>query len=158
MIPISLYSFRSNWLASDLHRRRREASCLTSPPQTLDTDLIFCRIHARFGARGGRCLNVICDNVEVWCVPSATKVPSVPRSQNKGFSIRVLPYLLQLHSVLKYRCMFLCSEQCWSCIVQGFLYLLFSFNCVFTCILVNYLFNMPKTELTPSKETNFAQV
>ena len=83
----------------------------------------------------GRFLNVICDNVEVWCVPFATNVPSVPRSQNKG-----LHCILQLHSVVKYRCIFLCSEQCWSCIVQGFLYLLSSFTCMFICILVHFFY------------------
>ena len=80
----------------------------------------------------GRCLNVICDNVEVWCVPSAANVSSVPRSQNKGFSIRVLPYLLQHHSVVKYSCIFVCSEQCWLQLHSpGVSYLLFSFTCVF---------------------------
>jgi hypothetical protein len=44
-LPSLLYSFRSNWLASNLHRRRREASCLTSSHRFMfrqDTRKLWC--------------------------------------------------------------------------------------------------------------------
>jgi len=41
----------------------------------------------------GQVLNAIVDYMEVWCVPSATHVARVDRSQNKVLGIRLLGLL-----------------------------------------------------------------
>jgi hypothetical protein len=47
--------------------------------QTLDTDLFLV-------SQCDHCSNVSCE-LEVWCVPSATRLPCVRRSQNKALDI-----------------------------------------------------------------------
>ena len=123
MFPSNLCGFRSYWLASDLHRRQREASCLTSPLQTLDTDLFFSRMHTSFGSAGQMLKCHLWQRRGLVCtVPSATIVSSVPRSQNKAFSSECC--LICCNIILLWNiAAFLCatsSAGC-SCIVQGLL-------------------------------------
>ena len=71
--PPSLQSHRNTWLASDFHRHLREASC-----HLLYTDTCsqFCLPRdTSLGTVMGQMLYVSGDHVEVWCVPSATRVP-----------------------------------------------------------------------------------
>jgi len=81
----ALWTPLSTWLAI-CNRRRREASChlatdtLTSIPSTPGIQ--------SYVPRRDTCLKVNDDYEGVWCVPSATRVSWIHRSQNKFLSIR----------------------------------------------------------------------
>jgi len=49
--------------------------------QTLASSFLYIRIQALV-TRKDKCLNVNGDYMEVWCVPSATHVPCIQRSQS----------------------------------------------------------------------------
>lgn len=71
--PPSLQSHRKTWLASDFHRRLREADRLLYT----DTCYQFCLPRdTTLGTVMGQMLYVSGDLVDVWCAPSATRVPS----------------------------------------------------------------------------------
>jgi len=55
--------------------------------QILHTDLFYAELEP-FLPRREKCLNINGDYVEVWCVPSATHVPCIPRSRNEVLDIK----------------------------------------------------------------------
>lgn len=83
--PPFLQSHRSVWLAGDFHRRLREAGRLlytnTCYQFSLPRDTTV-------GTVVGQMLYVSGDLVDVWCVPSAIRVPCVHRIHGEVFGIR----------------------------------------------------------------------
>jgi len=60
---------------------------VTSWLQILDTDLFYAELEPLVPRRE-ECLNINGDYVEVWCGPSATHVPCIPRSRNEVLDIK----------------------------------------------------------------------
>jgi len=78
------------------HRRLREAGRLLCT----DTCYQFCLPRdTTLSTVMGQMLYVSGDLVDVWCVPSATRVPCVRRSHGKVFGIRIF-FLLYVSKVL----------------------------------------------------------
>ena len=90
MIFYSLDPQRSTWPARNLqHTHLLTASCHLLPTVTWYR-LFYAGTQNLLPWRKKKCLNANGDYLEVWCVPSATHVSYICRSQNKDPDIRVL--------------------------------------------------------------------
>jgi hypothetical protein len=70
--------------ATDSDVKQAVTSCLQTPY----TDFFYVGIQAMMSL-WYKCLNVSGDYVGIWCIPSATHVPCIRRSQNSGVGISV---------------------------------------------------------------------
>ena len=64
---------------------------VTSWLQALDTDLFYAGV-----PRWDKCLSVSGDCLEVWCVPSATRMLCIHRTQNTFLGVRMVLVYLKL--------------------------------------------------------------
>jgi hypothetical protein len=86
-ISFSLGPLRSTWLESDL----RQTSTLSKPSPSdhrYYTNFFCARIQVLV-PQWDKCLYYDGDNVEVWCVPSATQVPYLHQGHNNVTGFRV---------------------------------------------------------------------